>query len=237
MSIFAYPTKLMPDVKTMEEMGNEMMAMVPRQMLPAANLMAYPVGAATAMSVLGMAAMGQAFGLAFGALSGAMDAARRASPDGAFADPAPFEWPSPFAAWQDHGTRGGEAGPETMKAPVSSTPAAVVAEEKAAPVAETPAAPLMPEDFHKPAAIDKPAAPDDLKMISGIGPKLEQVLNARGIWTFAQIAAWTDREIAWVDDTLALRGRIGRDDWLGQAAALASGGREEYVKVFGKEPK
>ena len=61
------------------------------------------------------------------------------------------------------------------------------------------------------------------KAISGIGPKLEQVLNGLGIWTYAQIAGWTPAEIAWVDDRLGFTGRIGRDDWIGQAAALGGG--------------
>jgi NADH-quinone oxidoreductase subunit E len=80
---------------------------------------------------------------------------------------------------------------------------------------------ILPEDFHRPAAIDKPEKPDDLKLISGVGPKLEQVLNGLGVWTFAQIAGWTAEEIAWVDDYLAFAGRIGRDEWLKQARALA----------------
>lgn len=80
---------------------------------------------------------------------------------------------------------------------------------------------LMPEDFRQPKAIDKPEAPDDLKTISGIGPKLEKVLNGLGIWTFGQIAALTAEEIAWVDDYLSFKGRIARDDWLAQAKALS----------------
>jgi NADH-quinone oxidoreductase subunit E len=79
----------------------------------------------------------------------------------------------------------------------------------------------MPEDFRQPKAMDRPAKPADLKAISGIGPKLEQVLHGLGIWTFGQIAAWTPQEIAWVDDYLSFKGRIGRDDWIGQAKALA----------------
>ncbi len=78
----------------------------------------------------------------------------------------------------------------------------------------------MPEDFRQPQAVDRPAMPADLKAISGIGPKLEKVLNGLGIWTFAQIAAWTPEEIAWVEDYLSLKGRIGRDEWTRQAAAL-----------------
>ena len=83
---------------------------------------------------------------------------------------------------------------------------------------------LMPEDFRQPKAIAKPKKPDDLKLISGIGPKLEQVLNGLGIWTYSQIASWGREEIAWVDDYLSFKGRIGRDDWIGQAAKLAAGG-------------
>jgi NADH-quinone oxidoreductase subunit E len=79
----------------------------------------------------------------------------------------------------------------------------------------------MPEDFRKPAAIEKPEQPDDLKAISGIGPKLERVLNDLGVWTYAQIADWHREEIAWVDDTLGFKGRIERDAWLAQAAKFA----------------
>jgi len=80
---------------------------------------------------------------------------------------------------------------------------------------------ILPEDFHRPAGIDRPERPDDLKLISGVGPKLEQVLNGLGVWTFAQIGGWTAEEIAWVDDYLAFSGRIERDGWLKQAATLA----------------
>ena len=37
----------------------------------------------------------------------------------------------------------------------------------------------------------RPAKPDDLKIVEGIGPKIEKLLNGRGIWTFAQLAACT----------------------------------------------
>ena len=79
---------------------------------------------------------------------------------------------------------------------------------------------LMPEDFRQPKAMDRPAKPSDLKAISGVGPKLEKVLNGLGIWTFAQIAAWTPEEIAWIEDYLSLKGRVRRDEWTRQAAAL-----------------
>ncbi len=61
---------------------------------------------------------------------------------------------------------------------------------------------------------------DDLKQISGVGPKLEGVLNELGFWHFDQIAKWTEAEIAWVDSRLKFKGRIIRDDWMTQAAEL-----------------
>lgn len=82
-----------------------------------------------------------------------------------------------------------------------------------------------PQAAYRPQALDKPSAPDDLKAIAGVGPKLETVLNGYGIWTWRQIAEWTDAEIAWMDDALGFRGRIRRDDWVGQAAALQDGQR------------
>lgn len=63
---------------------------------------------------------------------------------------------------------------------------------------------------------------DDLKKISGVGPVLEKKLNALGITTFAQVAAFTEEDIARVDDALSFKGRIERDGWLDQAKALAA---------------
>ncbi|WP_425090625.1 NADH-quinone oxidoreductase subunit E [Tropicimonas sp. S265A] len=71
--------------------------------------------------------------------------------------------------------------------------------------------------------------PDDLKKIKGVGPKLEGVLNAMGIYHFDQIAAWTDAELAWVDDNLeGFKGRASRDEWISQAKVLATGGETEF---------
>ena len=83
----------------------------------------------------------------------------------------------------------------------------------------------------------KPPKPDDLKLISGVGPKIEGILNELGIYTYAQVAAWKKAERAWVDGYLNFRGRIDRDDWVRQAKALAKGGEAEYIRVFGKKPR
>lgn len=67
------------------------------------------------------------------------------------------------------------------------------------------------------------AVADDLKKISGIGPRLEKVLNGRGISTYAQIAGLGASALRKIDDELGLEGRVIRDDWAGQAKALAAG--------------
>ncbi len=81
------------------------------------------------------------------------------------------------------------------------------------------------------AAVEKlfeaPAGPaDDLKKISGVGPALETKLHALGVTRFEQIAAFTPEDIQRVDDALSFKGRIERDDWVGQARALADAAKE-----------
>ncbi len=63
---------------------------------------------------------------------------------------------------------------------------------------------------------------DDLKVIVGVGPVLEKLLHKLGFFHFDQIAAWTAKEIAWVDDNLeGFKGRVTRDKWVPQAKKLA----------------
>lgn len=64
---------------------------------------------------------------------------------------------------------------------------------------------------------------DDLKRISGVGPVLEETLNDLGIYHFHQIAKFTDADIEAVENETNFPGRIGRDDWIGQARKLANG--------------
>jgi NADH-quinone oxidoreductase subunit E len=88
--------------------------------------------------------------------------------------------------------------------------------EAAAPVATKP----------KTAKAAPAEAKDDLKRISGLGPKIETKLNGLGIKTLAEIAGWSAEEAARVDAELGLDGRVTRDDWVGQAKALTSGAQE-----------
>jgi predicted flap endonuclease-1-like 5' DNA nuclease len=70
--------------------------------------------------------------------------------------------------------------------------------------------------------------PDDLKQISGIGPKLERTLNELGVYHFHQIAQFTASNVAWVDEHLRSKGRIRREGWVEQAVELAAGRPTEF---------
>ena len=62
---------------------------------------------------------------------------------------------------------------------------------------------------------------DDLKKISGVGPKMEEVLNSIGIYSFLQVSKMTKREYDLLDSiTGSFPGRAERDDWSGQAKKL-----------------
>lgn len=71
------------------------------------------------------------------------------------------------------------------------------------------------------AAVGKP---DDLTRIKGIGPQLNDLCLSLGVSRFDQIAKWKKADIAEVDQYLKMKGRIDRDDWVGQAKVLAKGG-------------
>ncbi|WP_419907949.1 50S ribosomal protein L21 [Hoeflea sp.] len=127
------------------------------------------------------------------------------------------------------------AAPKKAEAKKSEEAPKAKAAEKAKP-AEQPKAAEKAKAAEKPkaapkakAAEDAPAAifsapkgdADDLKKISGVGPVLEKKLHAFGVTQYAQIAAFTKDDIAKLDEALNFKGRIERDDWIGQAKALA----------------
>ena len=100
----------------------------------------------------------------------------------------------------------------------------------AKPAAAAPK-PVAPADAgQKPAAMAAPRAgqADDLKLIKGIGPKLEKLCHGLGFYHFDQIAQWSAAEIAWVDDNLeGFKGRVTRDDWVGQARRMVEEGKTQ----------
>ena len=120
--------------------------------------------------------------------------------------------------------------PPVAKAPAAAKPAAEkkVAAETAKVAAPVKAKPAAKKEIKAPAKSKAPAKvsvkvavdADDLKQISGIGPKLEGILKDMGVTSLAQVAAWVDKDIARFDKELGFEGRIKRDDWVGQAKAL-----------------
>ncbi len=76
------------------------------------------------------------------------------------------------------------------------------------------------------------AEPDDLKRIRGIGVVLEKKLNALGITNYAQIAAWTETEVADLGRRLDIGDQIAREKWVEQAQVLASSGETDFSRRF-----
>lgn len=121
-----------------------------------------------------------------------------------------------------------KAAPKAKAAPnAKAAPKAKAAAETKAAAAPTAAADGTPEIMLSAA---RPEGKDDLKRISGVGPKLEQTLNDLGIYHFDQVAKFDKKDIAWVDARLRFKGRIERDDWMSQAKILAEGGETEFSK-------
>ena len=89
---------------------------------------------------------------------------------------------------------------------VSPTEKGASAETSGAPEPETETAPVS----------------DDLTKIKGLGPKAAAKLSENGVTSLAQIANWTADDVARMDDMINGRGRIERDDWVGQAKALSA---------------
>ena len=98
----------------------------------------------------------------------------------------------------------------TSKKPAAKKPAAKKATTKSAP---------KPKVLYTDGPTD--GAPDDLKLIKGIGPKFEKDLNGKGIYYFRQIANWKAADVKMVEGVIdSFPGRIGRDEWIKQAKVL-----------------
>ena len=112
---------------------------------------------------------------------------------------------------------------EMTPPPAAAAPAEPEA-VKPAPVEPAPVEPAPAPEAVAPASLmaTAPRESDDLKLIKGVGPKLESLLNQLGVYTFAQIAGFSVEDRAWVEAALAERkARPLPDDWAAQASALA----------------
>jgi large subunit ribosomal protein L21 len=105
--------------------------------------------------------------------------------------------------------------------------AAAAAALAGASVAEAPkaapAAKAAPKKAPAKKAAESAGFTDDLKLIGGVGPTLVKKLNAAGITSLAQIAEWTEADIAKFDEELDFKGRITREEWVAQAQDLVAG--------------
>ncbi|MCD9146432.1 NADH-quinone oxidoreductase subunit E [Pseudophaeobacter flagellatus] len=141
---------------------------------------------------------------------------------------------------------GRAAADQPPKAPEAAKPAAKQAKEAAkAPVKKSAALePASPEGAAAMVTVEQEpktlkeargGLPDDLKLLKGVGPKLEATLNDLGFFHFDQIAEWGEAEVAWVDNRLKFKGRIERDGWIAQAAKLAVGDETEFATKAKKD--
>lgn len=78
-------------------------------------------------------------------------------------------------------------------------------------------------------------APDDLTLIEGVSLLQQTTLYSLGVFHFDQIAAWSEENVAWVDQYLRLQGRIGEEEWVEQASELARSGPAAARRVLHDE--
>lgn len=133
-------------------------------------------------------------------------------------------------AWSDHGANH-QPERRQVEASVAEEPVPQ-GESKSKPKAkEQPKAKISTDVGKKPEALTaaRDGGADNLKLIKGVGPKLESLLNSLGFFHFDQVAKWSSDEVTWVDENLeGFKGRVTRDDWVAQAKILAEGGETEF---------
>lgn len=84
--------------------------------------------------------------------------------------------------------------------------------------AKTAAKPADKAEKAAPAAQE--GADDDLTQLGGVGPVMAEKLHKAGATSLSQIAGWSEEDVARIDEELDFKGRIQRDDWVGQARKL-----------------
>ncbi|MEO9467496.1 hypothetical protein [Parasphingorhabdus sp.] len=147
------------------------------------------------------------------------------------AEPAPEAKPAPAPAPV------AKAAPKPPAKPAAKPVAAAAAKPAPKPRTKKPAAvaAVSPPPAGKPKIPEAAGAPDNLRLIKGVGPKLNKLLNNLGVTRFDQIAAWKAPEIAEVDQYLeTFSGRITRDAWIDQAKYLAKDDIAGFEKKYGK---
>ena len=130
-----------------------------------------------------------------------------------------------------------EPGPQTERRFAAPAGEPTSLTEVAMGEAAAAAQPTAISDDDRPEALNEPRSgtADDLKLISGVGPKIESILNSLGVFHYDQIASWTEATVVWVDEKLKFKGRIGRENWIEQAKTLASGKETDFSRRAGGE--
>lgn len=144
------------------------------------------------------------------AAAAALDAASAAARKAAEAAPAPRDVAEAVATVAEAVQQIGTEPVEAVEAPETA--------------AEAPRGSVFADDAPAPPAVlyaEPPAEVDDLTRIKGVGPKMQDMLNAMGVYRLDQIADFTTDNLLWVDGNLtSFKGRPLRDDWVAQAKAL-----------------
>ena len=188
-----------------------------------AKLFAEQTSAMAVMTAYGMSVAAQMTSMMLGALQGpgTMESTEAPKPAPARAPVAAPEPSSKVVPLRPRAAKVADRAPVAEAAAIK--PAAKVTKPAKVAPAKAPAA----KPVRAVAKAATPASPvsggDDLKKISGIGPRLEQELNARGIRHYADIAMLTKARVKKLDSELGLEGRIAKDDWASQAKALSGG--------------
>jgi NADH-quinone oxidoreductase subunit E len=128
------------------------------------------------------------------------------------------------------------------KAMAKAAPKSVVnapaseAKSTAKPKVSAEVAPTGPGKKPRTMKAPRKSGADDLKLIKGVGPKMETLLHGLGFFHFDQVSKWSADEVSWVDQNLeGFKGRVSRDAWVDQARALAAGEETEFSQRAKKD--
>jgi predicted flap endonuclease-1-like 5' DNA nuclease len=135
------------------------------------------------------------------------------------------------------GERPAEVEEREITPPAAAAAAAAVAADPMV-AAITEPSPLVPPVAADPVVVAPSAqsdAADDLLKLKGVGPKLNLLLIELGVTRYAQIASWSEADIAAIDAKLGnFKGRPVRDQWVDQAKYLAAGDQAGFEAKYGK---
>ncbi len=126
------------------------------------------------------------------------------------------------------------AAPKPAPTPVAAKPEKAPAKPKASAAKAAAKPKAEPKKAVPSKAAAKPAIPDNLELMKGVGPKLNALLKSLGVTSFEQVANWSASDITEIDAKLGtFAGRISRDNWVEQAKLLRAGDIKAFEKKYG----